>query len=59
MATEAQLRANAKYVKENTKTFSLRFYPKDMDLYEHLQAQPKKAEYLKDLIRKDMAENGR
>jgi len=58
MASEAQLKANAKYVKEHTKTFSLRFYPKDMDLYEHIQRQPKKAEYLKDLIRRDMEDQG-
>lgn len=54
MATEAQRRAKSKYEKENVKAFNLRFFPADMDLYEHLKAQPKMAAYLKELIRKDM-----
>ena len=54
MATEAQKRATAKYTRENVKAFNLRFFPADMDLYEHLKKQPKMAAYLKELIRRDM-----
>ena len=51
--SEAQRRANLKY-KEKSKRFCLDFYPPEMDMYEHLQAQPKKQTYIKDLIRADM-----
>lgn len=54
MATDAQKRAKSKYEKEKVKAFNLRFYPADMELYEHLSTRPNKAGYLKDLIRKDM-----
>ncbi|WP_156908412.1 hypothetical protein [Atopobium fossor] len=54
MATQAQLKATEAYRKKSVKTFSLKFFPADHDLYEHLQNQPKKAEYLRELIRKDM-----
>lgn len=54
MATEAQLRATDNYRKKNVKTFTVKFFPADHDLYEYLQAQPKKAEYLRNLIREDM-----
>ena len=54
--TPAQRTAALKYRKASTKTFLLTFYPKDMDIYEHLQSQPNKAEYLRELIRKDMEE---
>lgn len=54
MATQAQLKATEAYRKKSIKTFSLKFFPADHDLYEHLQNQPKKAEYLRELIRKDM-----
>ncbi len=54
MATQAQLKATEKYRKQNIKSFTLKFFPADHDLYEYLQQQPKKAEYLRDLIRKDM-----
>lgn len=54
MATKAQLKATKKYRKENMKSFLLTFFPDDHDLYEYLQTQPKKAEYLRSLIRKDM-----
>lgn len=55
MATsEAQKRAVAKYNKEHTRVFQLRFFPSDMDLYERIQAQPNKQGYVKSLIRADM-----
>lgn len=54
MVTEAQKRANEKYRKESVKQFAVRFYPADSDAWEHLQAQPNKAGYIKALIRADM-----
>lgn len=54
MATEAQLRANAKYAKANVKRVGVSFYPSERDIYEWLQAQPNKQGYVKALIRADM-----
>ena len=54
MVTDAQKRAAAKYKREKTHSFSLRFFPADEELWEHLQRQARKAEYLKRLIREDM-----
>ena len=51
--SQAQLKAVAKY-KEKTKRFSLDFAPTELDLWQHIQSQPKKQTYIKDLIRKDM-----
>ena len=50
--------AIAKYRKAKTKQFALTFFPRDMELYEHLQAQPNKSAYIKALIAADM-EGGR
>ena len=52
--TDAQRRAALKYRKERTKTVSVCFYPADMELYEHVQKQPKKAAYIKRLIAEDL-----
>ena len=57
MTTEAQLKATEKYRKKSIKTFLLRFFPDDYDLFEYLQTKPKKAEYLRSLIREDMENN--
>ena len=54
MATEAQLRANAKYAKANVKRVGVSFYPSERDIYEWLQGQPNKQGYVKALIRADM-----
>lgn len=51
--TEAQKKAVKKY-KEKVKRMTIEFYPSEVDLYEHIQQQPKKQTYIKDLIRKDM-----
>lgn len=51
--SEAQKRAVQKY-KQKLKRAYIEFYPSEEDLFEHLQNQPKKQSYLKDLIRKDM-----
>lgn len=53
MPTEAQKKALKKY-KENVKRFTIDFTPKEHDLFEHLNKQPKKQTYIKDLIRSDM-----
>ena len=54
MASEAQRKAVKKY-KEKVKRITLDFYPTDEELWEHLQNQPKKQTYIKDLIRSDMS----
>lgn len=54
MATEAQKKATDAYRKRNVKTFNVKFFPADMELYEWLQAQNGKNQYVKDLIRRDM-----
>ncbi len=53
MTSEAQKKAVKKY-KEKVKQVTIQFHPTEMDLYEHLQQQPKKQTYVKDLIRADM-----
>lgn len=56
MTTEAQRRAIKKYTKEKSKQMNLKFYPPEMDVWEHLQKQENKSGYIKDLIREDMVE---
>lgn len=57
MATEAQKRATAKYVKANVKQVAVKFAPPDYDLLEWLEKQPTKAGYIKRLIREDMEQS--
>lgn len=40
------------------KRILLDFYPSEAALIEHVEKQPKKQTYIKDLIRKDMVANG-
>ena len=54
MVSEAQKRANEKYRKENVKQISVRFYPGEQDLFEHVKAQENIAGYIKQLVRQDM-----
>ncbi len=54
--SEAQLRAVQKY-KEKVKRITIDFYPADAEMWEHIQQQPKKQTYIKDLIRADMEKN--
>lgn len=54
MRTEAQKRADKKYKAEKVKKMLLEFYPTDAELLEHLEKQPKKQTYIKNLIREDM-----
>lgn len=51
--SDAQLRAVKKY-NQKMKRITLNFYPTEEDLWNHIQSQPKKQTYIKDLIRKDM-----
>lgn len=51
--SDAQLRAVQKY-KEKVKRITVDFYPADEAMWEHIQNQPKKQTYIKDLIRRDM-----
>ena len=53
MATEAQRKAIQKY-KQKVKRITVDFYPTDEAIWNHLQNQPKKQTYIKDLIRADM-----
>lgn len=55
MITEAQKRAKDKYRLEKTNRITVSFYPTEAELWEHLQKQDKKQTYIKELIRKDMA----
>lgn len=50
---DAQKRAKQKY-QSKVKRFTVDFYPTESELWEHLQSQPKKQTYIKDLIRADI-----
>lgn len=54
MVSDAQKRANEKYRRENVKQISVRFYPNEQDIYEHVKAQENVAGYIKELIRQDL-----
>ena len=54
MATEAQKRAAEKYRKKSVKQVIVRFFPTDVDVYEHLHAQENMSGYIKRLVREDM-----
>lgn len=53
MATEAQKKAVKKY-KHKVNRITVDFSPAEVDLWEHLNSQPKKQTYIKALIRADM-----
>ena len=53
MASEAQKKANKKY-REKVNRITIDFHPSERDMWEHLQSQPRKATYIKNLIRKSM-----
>lgn len=54
--SEAQIQAVKKY-KEKVKRITIDFYPADAEIWEHIQQQPNKQGYIKDLIRADMEKN--
>lgn len=51
--TEAQQKAKRKYLAKG-KRMTIDFYPTEADLIAHIEEQPKKQTYIKDLIRADM-----
>lgn len=53
MTSEAQKRAVKSY-KQKVKRITVDFSPAEQELWEHIQSQPKKQTYIKDLIRADM-----
>ena len=53
MLTEAQKRARKKYQSKVVR-YVIELYPTDTDLIEHINKQPVKQSYIKDLIRADM-----
>ena len=52
--TEAQKRAQRKYVRESVKQMTVRFYPSETDVWEWLNSQENKAGHVKALIQADM-----
>lgn len=53
MTSESLRKAIAKY-KQKVKKITIDFAPTETDLLEHINKQPKKQTYIKNLIRKDM-----
>ena len=53
MLTEAQKRAKEKY-RQKGKQISVQFYLTEQDLINHIEKQPQKVTYIKNLIREDM-----
>lgn len=51
--TEAQRKAVKKY-KQKVNRITIDFSPAEIELWEHIQNQPKKQTYIKNLIRADM-----
>lgn len=51
--TEAEKKAKKKY-RDKGKRMTIDFYPSEIALIEHIEKQPKKQTYIKDLIRADM-----
>ena len=59
MATQAQIDASNKFNKENTLCVLLRLnFNTDIEIIKKLESVPSKTGYIKELIRKDMKENG-
>ena len=53
MASDAQKKAIKKY-REKLHRITIDFSPAEAELWEHIQNQPKKQTYIKDLIRADI-----
>lgn len=54
MTTDAQRKAVQKY-KQKLKRITVDFSPAESEMWEHINAQPKKQTYIKNLIKADMA----
>lgn len=55
--TEAQQKAKRKYLAKG-KRITIDFYPTEAALIEHIEKQPTKQTYIKDLIRADIKKEG-
>ena len=55
--TDAQRKTTNESRKRNIRSLNLKIFPADKDLLDWFESQPQKAQYLKDLIRKDMENN--
>lgn len=53
MTSEAQKKAVKKY-KQKINRITIDFSPAEEEIWQHIQNQPKKQTYIKDLIRKDI-----
>ena len=53
MTSDAQKKAVKKY-KKKVKRMTIDFAPTELDLVNHIEKQPKKQTYIKNLIRADM-----
>ena len=53
---ESQKKALKKY-KSKVKRLTIDFTPTESDLFEHVEKQPKKQTYIKNLIRQDIEKN--
>lgn len=59
-SSDAQIRAAAKYNKENTKNIVLHLnITTDKDIIEHMNRKENKTGYIKELIREDIANESR
>lgn len=58
MPAVAQKDAHAKYRKKAVKQVNVPFFPKEQFIYEFIRMQDNKAGYIKNLIKRDMRENG-
>lgn len=55
MATEAKIRANTKYTKKTYRRYELKLRKdNEQNLIDHLDKQPSKNDYIKQLIIKDL-----
>ena len=52
--TKAQADATARYRKKSVNRVTISFFPKDLEVYEHLKSKPRISEYIINLIRTDM-----
>lgn len=55
--TDAQKKARNKYIKEHCRRLVIMIYPTEPDMMEKIENQKSYSEYIKRLIREDMAKN--
>ena len=52
--TDARSKATEKYRKANVKSFNVKFFLSDAEIFEYFQGKENRNQYIKDLIRRDM-----